>query len=64
MIRGDVIIHDSHGNRFHIAVYSCQGDFLQEFDCPYVKVSRCCGFIVPLAKNNHYVFVLNTLYLS
>lgn len=68
---GDVIIGDSHGNRFHIAVYTRQGDFLQEFDCPYVKVSRCCGlkitsdgFIVTLAKNNHHVLVLDTLYLS
>ena len=68
---GDVIIGDSHGNRFHIAVYSRMGDFLQEFDCPYVKVSRCCGlkitsdgFIVTLAKNNHHVLVLNTLYLT
>jgi len=69
--QGDVIIGDSHGNRFHIAVYNRQGDFLQEFDCPYVKVSRCCGlkitsdgFIVTLAKNNHHVLVLNTLYLT
>ncbi|UJR24103.1 hypothetical protein I4U23_027070 [Adineta vaga] len=68
---GDVIIGDSHGNRFHIAVFSRTGDFLQEFDCPYVKVSRCCGlkitsdgFIVTLAKNNHHVLVLNTLYLT
>ncbi|CAF1475988.1 unnamed protein product [Rotaria magnacalcarata] len=68
---GDVIIGDSHGNRFHIAVFTRTGDFLQEFDCPYVKVSRCCGlkitsdgFIVTLAKNNHHVLVLNTLYLT
>ncbi|CAF3649255.1 unnamed protein product [Rotaria sp. Silwood1] len=68
---GDVIIGDSHGNRFHIAVFTRTGDFLQEFDCPYVKVSRCCGlkitsdgYIVTLAKNNHHVLVLNTLYLT
>jgi tripartite motif-containing protein 2/3 len=71
LVLGDVIIGDSHGNRFHIAVYNRTGDFLQEFDCPYVKVSRCCGlkitsdgFIVTLAKNNHHVLVLNTLYLT
>lgn len=42
-----------------------------EFECPYVKVSRCCGlkitsegYVVTLAKNNHHVLVLNTLYIS
>ena len=68
---GDLITLGSRGNRFHIAVFTRTGDFLQEFDCPYVKVSRCCGlkitsdgFIVTLAKNNHHVLVLNTLYLT
>ncbi len=36
---GDVIIGDSHGNRFRIAVFTCTGDFLQEFDCPYMSVT-------------------------
>ncbi|CAF1088534.1 unnamed protein product [Rotaria sordida] len=67
----DVIIDDSHGNRFHIAVFTRTSDFLQEFHCPYVKVSRCCelkitsdGFIVTLTKNNHDALVLNSLYLT
>ncbi|CAG5120940.1 unnamed protein product [Candidula unifasciata] len=30
---GDVLIGDSHGNR----------SLISEFQCPYVKVSRCCG---------------------
>jgi hypothetical protein len=36
-----------------------------------VKVSRCCGlkltsegFIVTLAKNNHHVLVLNSLFVD
>ncbi|KAG7199886.1 hypothetical protein KM043_014332 [Ampulex compressa] len=68
---GDVLIGDSHGNRFHVAVFSRDGARLTEFECPYVKVSRCCGlkitsegYIVTLAKNNHHVLVLNTLYIS
>lgn len=67
---GDVLVGDSHGNRFHIVVFSHQGTLLSEFECPYVKVSRCCGlkitsegYVVTLAKNNHHVLVLNTLYI-
>ncbi|XP_054264283.1 B-box type zinc finger protein ncl-1 isoform X2 [Macrosteles quadrilineatus] len=67
---GDVLVGDSHGNRFHVAVFNRNGDHICEFECPYVKVSRCCGlkitsegFIVTLAKNNHHVLVLNTLYI-
>lgn len=67
---GDVLIGDSHGNRFHVVVYSREGVLLSEFECPYVKVSRCCGlkitsegYIVTLAKNNHHVLILNTLYI-
>ena len=67
---GDVLIGDSHGNRFHVVVFDKTGSLLGEFECPYVKVSRCCGlkitsegYIVTLAKNNHHVLVLNTLYI-
>lgn len=68
---GDVLVGDSHGNRFHIAVFNKDGMLLCEFECPYVKVSRCCGlkitsegYVVTLAKNNHHVLVLNTLYIQ
>ncbi|XP_039295126.1 brain tumor protein [Nilaparvata lugens] len=68
---GDVLVGDSHGNRFHIAVFNKDGLLLCEFECPYVKVSRCCGlkitsegYVVTLAKNNHHVLVLNTLYIQ
>ncbi|KAL1459096.1 hypothetical protein WDU94_011104 [Cyamophila willieti] len=68
---GDVLVGDSHGNRFHVAVFSRMGQLVTEFECPYVKVSRCCGlkitsegFVVTLAKNNHHVLVLNTLYIQ
>lgn len=68
---GDVLIGDSHGNRFHVACYSREGILQSEFECPYVKVSRCCGlkitsegYVVTLAKNNHHVLVLNTLYIQ
>ncbi|XP_059482951.1 tripartite motif-containing protein 2-like isoform X2 [Neocloeon triangulifer] len=67
---GDVLVGDSHGNRFHVAVFTREGSLLSEFECPYVKVSRCCGlkitsegYVVTLAKNNHHVLVLNTLYI-
>jgi len=68
---GDVLIGDSHGNRFHVVVFNKYGTLLSEFECPYVKVSRCCGlkittegYIVTLAKNNHHVLILNTLYIT
>lgn len=67
---GDILIGDSHGNRFHVVVFDKTGALLGEFECPYVKVSRCCGlkitsegYVVTLAKNNHHVLVLNTLYI-
>ncbi|KAK0080316.1 hypothetical protein PV325_014163 [Microctonus aethiopoides] len=34
---GDVLIGDSHGNRFHVAVFSRDGSLISEFECPYVK---------------------------
>ncbi|KAI2806421.1 hypothetical protein BLOT_008377 [Blomia tropicalis] len=65
---GDIVVGDSHGNRFHVTLFSSQGQLLGDFDCPYLKVSRCCGLkitskgmIVTLAKNNNHVLVLNTL---
>lgn len=68
---GDVLVGDSHGNRFHVAVFQSDGSLIGEFECPYVKVSRCCGLnvtseghVVTLAKNNHHVLVLNTLYIA
>ena len=36
---GDVLIGDSHGNRFHVSVFSRDGTLISEFECPYVKVS-------------------------
>lgn len=68
---GDVLIGDSHGNRFHVVVFDKNGTLLSEFECPYVKVSRCCGlkittegYVVTVAKNNHHVLILNTLYIT
>ncbi|XP_034243852.1 brain tumor protein-like isoform X2 [Thrips palmi] len=68
---GDVVVGDSHGNRFHVVVFNKNGEQLSEFECPHVKVSRCCGlkitsdgYVVTLAKNNHCVLVLNTLYVD
>ena len=68
---GDVLVGDSHGNRFHVAVFQKDGSIIGEFECPYVKVSRCCGlkitaegYVVTVAKNNHHVLVLNTLYIA
>ena len=65
---GDILVGDSHGNRFHIAVFKNDGQLITEYECPHVKVSRCCGlkitregYIVTLAKNNHHVLVLNPL---
>ena len=35
---GDILIGDSHGNRFHVAVFANDGNLLAEFECPHVKV--------------------------
>ena len=66
---GDIYVGDSHGNRFHVVIFNQQGKLISEYECPYVKVSRCCGLkltrdncIVTLAKNNHHVLVLNLDY--
>nr|XP_027194398.1 uncharacterized protein LOC113789074 [Dermatophagoides pteronyssinus] len=63
---GDIFVGDSHGNKFHVVVFNRDGRLLAEYECPYCKVSRCCGLkltkdnnIVTLAKNNHHVLVLN-----
>jgi len=68
---GDILVGDSHGNRFHIVVFNRDGQAVSEFECPYCKVSRCCGlkitsegYVVTLAKNNHHVLILNTLYIN
>lgn len=68
---GDVLIGDSHGNKFHVAVYDKTANCVSQFECPHVKVSRCCGlkitsegYIVTLAKNNHHVLVLDTIYID
>lgn len=36
---GDILVGDSHGNRFHVAVFKKQGELVSEFECPQVKVS-------------------------
>ncbi len=68
---GDVLVGDSHGNRFHIAVFSPKGDLLSEFVCNQTKVSRSCclkitteGYVVTLARSSNNVLVMNTLYIS
>lgn len=67
---GDVLVGDSHGNRFHVACFSRDAILQAEFECPSVKVSRCCGLkitsegrVVTLAKNNHHALVLKSLYI-
>ena len=69
--RGDVLVGDSHGNRFHIAVFNAKGDLLSEFVCSDTKVSRSCclkitseGHIVTLARSSSNVLVMNPLYVG
>ncbi|VDD79640.1 unnamed protein product [Mesocestoides corti] len=68
---GDVLVGDSHGNRFHIAVFNDKGELLSEFVCHQTKVSRSCclkitteGYVVTLARSSNNVLVMNTLYIS
>lgn len=59
---GDVLIGDSHGNRFHVAVFSKDGSLISEFECPYVKVKLLFLFLV----NSFYTIstFLNSLSLN
>lgn len=41
---GDILIGDSHGNRFHVACYNRHGELQCEYECPYVKVSTLILF--------------------
>ncbi len=36
---GDILVGDSHGNQFHIAVFSKEGRLIGQFTCPTIKVS-------------------------
>lgn len=69
--QGDVLVGDSHGNRFHIAVFTGKGDLISEFVCMQTKVSRSCclkitneGYIVTLARSSNNVLVMSTLYVN
>lgn len=42
---GDILIGDSHGNRFHVACFSRDGMLQSEFECPHVKVNIFFFFI-------------------
>ena len=46
---GDILIGDSHGNRFHVACFSRDGVLQSEFECPYVKV--CIIFLIYYFRN-------------
>ena len=37
---GDILIGDSHGNKFHVVVFANDGSLLGEFECPHVKVGE------------------------
>jgi hypothetical protein len=49
---GDILIGDSHGNRFHVAVYGNDGTLLGEFECPHVKVGITFRKIVGISSAN------------
>ena len=58
---GDVLVGDSHGNRFHVAVFSRDGSLLSEFECPYVKVTavfmELVSYIRRLFMSNLYALL-------
>lgn len=35
---GNILVGDSHGNKFHICIFLPDGTLLCEYECPYVKV--------------------------
>lgn len=59
---GDVLVGDSHGNRFHVAVFSRDGSLVSEFECPYVKVSKVaqtskCNPLFFGTRRRHYLSI-------
>ncbi|CDW55532.1 Brain tumor protein [Trichuris trichiura] len=63
---GRVLVGDSHGNHFHIAIFLPTGGYIGEREC--TSVSRCSGlqftkegYVVTLVKNNHCILILNPL---
>lgn len=51
---GDILIGDSHGNRFHVACYSREGILQSEFECPHVKVSCVVHILLLRVLYCHY----------
>ena len=43
---GDILIGDSHGNKFHVVVFANDGSLLGEFECPHVKVGEVTCLIL------------------
>jgi len=43
---GDVLVGDSHGNRFHVTVFTREGVHISDVECPYVKVCTYPSFIL------------------
>ena len=37
---GDILVGDSHGNRFHVSVFDIDGSLRSEFECAHVKVGN------------------------
>lgn len=35
---GDILVGDSHGNMFHVAVYDRRGELISQFQCPQVTI--------------------------
>ncbi|KAL3091051.1 hypothetical protein niasHS_005014 [Heterodera schachtii] len=67
---GDILVGDSHGNHFHIVVFSSAGQPLVHYRCHLQKVSRCTGLkiaadgrIITLSRQSSSVLVFNTLFL-
>lgn len=55
---GDVLIGDSHGNRFHVAVFSRDGSLISEFECPYVKVRHDTVYFINNARLLQFLFIV------
>lgn len=61
---GDVLIGDSHGNRFHVAIYKRTGEFETEFECPSIKVRPDNITWSPFGKKNKVKIVNHSIDLD
>ena len=43
---GDILVGDSHGNQFHVAIYDRMGVLVSQYQCPQVNIYSIYVFLL------------------